>query len=243
MTDEAGYTLCSNNAEDFTCIKNSEDNLIIVDYDGEVIGEKLIIPAEINGVKVQTINKLNPVQGVKIVVISSGIDEINNSFSEWHDLESIVIEDGLKKISAGFNYGTQVRNVILPNSVEEIGNYFFKSYDLSNGVELPSNMTTLNKCLAQTNLKNFIIPGHIKLVESGAFENCTDLQVVYISEGVETIQSDAFLDCSSLQAVSVPASLKNISRGAIPEDILWVVVAGSEAEAYAVKNNIKFGYQ
>ena len=50
-----------------------------------------------------------------------------------------------------------------------------------------------------------------------AFQNCTSLQSVTISQGIARIQNDAFSGCSSLQSVVIPSSVTNIWWGAFED--------------------------
>lgn len=62
------------------------------------------------------------------------------------------------------------------------------------------------------NSENIIIPGNINgckvSIESGAFAGCTELKSVTISEGVFYIGALSFEDCINLESVYLPASLE-----------------------------------
>jgi hypothetical protein len=114
-----------------------------------------------------------------------------------------------------------------------------------------------------------LIPGNIKgkavKIAEKAFENCANIQVVYIDEGVTSIGDYAFLRCTSLQSITIPDSVTSITWGVfrgceslqsvtIPDSVTNIsegafrscpnlsiyAPAGSYAERYAKEKNINF---
>lgn len=56
-------------------------------------------------------------------------------------------------------------------------------------------------------LERLIIPGTVKEVENGAFENCVNLKEVILEEGIEHLGWDLFSGCKKLYRITVPDSL------------------------------------
>ena len=58
------------------------------------------------------------------------------------------------------------------------------------------------------------IPGTVKEIGLQAFHSCTNLEAVYISEGVETIGESAFYCCYALRSVYIPGTVASMGYGA-----------------------------
>jgi len=75
---------------------------------------------------------------------------------------------------------------------------------------------------AQGNLKSIVVPGTVTEIGSYAFNNCTNLASVTLSEGLTRIGTDGgangnvFLKCEALGEIIIPSSVKNMGR--IPFD-------------------------
>ena len=87
------------------------------------------------------------------------------------------------------------RHYVIPDGVTEIGERAF--------VE--------SMCLF---LRSVEIPGSVKKIGRGAFEECCNLTTIELPEGVETIDPMAFRKCVNLKRVELPDSLKTIGAGA-----------------------------
>ena len=62
-----------------------------------------------------------------------------------------------------------------------------------------------------------VLPSSLTKLEYMAFRNCTSLESVTMSGGMETIGEDAFWNCTSLTSVVLPPSLKSISSYAFED--------------------------
>ena len=60
------------------------------------------------------------------------------------------------------------------------------------------------------NVKNIIIPGSIRLIETQAFSGCDSLESVYMFEGIETISYRAFSSCKKLESAIIPDSVTSL---------------------------------
>ena len=59
-------------------------------------------------------------------------------------------------------------------------------------------------------ITDFVIPSNVVSIPSGAFNNCSSMNTVTISEGVTTISDNAFLGCTNLKTVYIPGSVNSI---------------------------------
>lgn len=63
-------------------------------------------------------------------------------------------------------------------------------------------------------VKNVEFDPSVTEIHEKAFEECGNLSVIHIPEGVMRIRTGAFSNCSSLTKISLPSSLTNIEKGA-----------------------------
>lgn len=83
----------------------------------------------------------------------------------------------------------------------------------------------------------------IKSINSNSFSDNHTLLELKIGEGIEIIQSFAFENCSKLNKMFIPNSIKTIKEDAflnLAEGFTIVGYVGSEAERYALNNDIPF---
>ena len=79
---------------------------------------------------------------------------------------------------------------------------------------LPDYLQTIyGAILRGTGLRKLIIPGTVKMINSGAFSSLCNLQDVLLEEGIVNIQQYAFED-TGIKEINIPSSVKNIGQGA-----------------------------
>ena len=137
-------------------------------------------------------------------------------------LDTMYIPNTVKEILWGaFAHCRNLTKINIPDSVTKIGPYAFDG------------------CC---NLVELTLPNSIKTIQSNAFLGCTSLKKVILSENLTTLKKEAFAYCSSLEYVRFGGNIKFIGVGTFREcDKLTILApAGSYAEDYAKKHNIKF---
>ena len=90
------------------------------------------------------------------------------------------------------------------------------------------------------NKKNcFWLPEQLTTVEDGAFEGIFAQQIV-LSENVTSIGDGAFKNCPNLLLIVIPASVTEIGEDILEgcEDVYIITPEGSQAETYAIENDI-----
>ena len=130
------------------------------------------------------------------------------------NITSFNIPKTVKKIrGSAFTDCNKIREISIPKNVEEIeGNAFLDSgiksikisknhpyLELHRGVLYNRDMTELKTCFKE--VKTFRVPNTVKVINSGAFGNCSELRKLIISESVETIEDSAF--ASRLESITV----------------------------------------
>lgn len=120
---------------------------------------------------------------------------------------------------------------LLPSAVAEL-----KQIILQAGISDPIQSMTFIPTGYYSNMPNrsYVTPSHIREIHQGAFsysdltsiritaniqevskwsiERCTELEEVFIEEGIISIDSYAFLDCEKLKTVKLPKSLIRLGR-------------------------------
>lgn len=177
------------NEDDINNIKNSMPNLLSIDMSGLDMKE---IPSHLFAGR-------KPLQSV---ILPKNVEIIQyGAFYDCHNLESIVMPEGLKNINSysGSNGSTfsncySLKSIVLPTTLESIGEYAF------NGCSRISKMT---------------IPKGVKTIGSGAFGNCTKLKKVTFEDGIEEIgyySNGVFSNCYALEEITLPKTLKTIGE-------------------------------
>lgn len=148
----------------------------------------LVIPSEINGIKVTNLG----------------------SFSECKALSSVVIPDSITTIPRrAFERCGSLTSVTLPDSITEIGRDAF-SYSGLTSIVIPNGVTIIDDdVFASTKLTSVTIPGSVKTINPNAFGYCTKLTSVTISEGVTTINGMAFIS-SALTSITIPSTVETM---------------------------------
>ena len=157
--------------------------------------------------------------------------------------------NGRKVISIGemaFMAG-DVETVILPDCIKEINYLAFAVCESLTEIKLPADLRFIgtDSFAYCNNLKSVEIPEGTEHILGGAFSNCTSLKSVTIPESVISISTYAFSSCESLTEVTIPKSVEYIAEGAFEncsDSLLIIGHAASEAERYALANNINFCY-
>ena len=127
-----------------------------------------------------------------------------------------MIENGVLK-----KYSGPGGDVVIPAGVTEIGGGAFSG------------------CV---NLTSITIPGSVTKIGLAAFSGCTRLTSVTIPTGVTEIGESAFRSCTDLTSVTIPEGVTEIGGAAFEKckKLTIHAPAGSYAEEYAKKNNIRF---
>ncbi len=200
---------------DFTYTE-SNGKLTITGYAGDAAD--LVIPSEINGMEVESIqtrafgHRLN----LKTIEIPSSITIIGNSaFINCTELTSVtfVKNSQLTTIAAyAFSGCSSLTSIEIPPSVTTIAREAFVGCSSLISVEIPLSVTTIevgafSGCSSLTSIE---IPSSVTAIETFAFEDCSSLTSVEIPSSVTTIGGFAFQNCSSLTSITIPALVTTI---------------------------------
>lgn len=169
-----------------------KDSYLIVSG-GEMIGEKLVIPA-----KQEFEGKIYPVKeigdsafshcdGLKSVIMN-GVTNIGNSAFEYcNDLEEIRCSEPITEIgSSAFLSCRNLKDFGVPINAHHIGNWAFAYCERITSINLSDRVYEIGEC---------------------AFYKCSKLEKINIPDSVHTIGAEAFGRCSSLSSIIIPDSV------------------------------------
>lgn len=203
------------------------DGICLTEYAGT--DAEVTVPAVLNG--------------QPVTAIGSGCFRGNEKLTE------VVIEHGVRIIGQdAFRGCAALKKVRISGSINEIG----------------------DRAFSDTGLGSAVIPGSVRSIGAEAFCGCTRLYDIVIEEGVEewsvgepegefgpgsvtlvegieTIGQKAFYGCVNLTRMRVPATVVSLGAEALAYTDEGLIsgyqitgAAGSEAERYAIENNIDF---
>jgi hypothetical protein len=148
--------------------------------------------------------------------VPNGVQKISeNAFEGCSSLPNLQISNSLEYLEEDALLRTQVlKNQQSQFPVPKGKRLTSRSAEI--GVEIPEYVTYIGiRAYANNqNIRTVNIPSSMKRIGFAAFEDCTNLNSLVISQGVEEIGRFAFANCSSLTSVEIPGSVKKIGSGA-----------------------------
>jgi len=164
-------------------------------------------------------------------VISNGVTDIGDYvFYGYSNLKSIVIPDSVRDIGDYAFFGcTSLTSIAIPSNVTSIGDSAFENCSNLSGIYIENleAWLNINFYVGENPLKylhnlyvngelvtHLDIPNGVTSIKASAFEGCTSLISVTISESVEKIELGAFSNCTSLLSVAIPNGLTCIDAEA-----------------------------
>ncbi len=140
---------------------------------------------------------------IKSVTINSSIDLSDLIFNRCDKLETVKINDNVKKIGKfAFMSCTRLKNVILPKSLKVIGSGAFKSCTALVEISLPKGLTNVGEVVPAEDLIG------VAAEEYGVFKECTSLKKINLPDSIEYIGDGSFEKCTSLKSIKLPLNAK-----------------------------------
>ena len=219
----------ANTIGDFEVETNNDGTLQLKKYKGSAV--KVTVPNTLGGKKVTSLYRtFCDNKNIESVTIPNTVTSIGiKTFYGCKKLSKLTIPSSVKKIDFTSFSESGLEEIKIPDSVEELGFWSFE------------NCTKLKKVNLSKNLK---------VIEGKMFSGCSSLTEVTVPDGVTQISYSAFANCPKLTKVVIPASVKNITGNIENNEDLFTFYnspnaviygyAGSYAERYAKKENVKF---
>ena len=190
-------------------------------------------------------------------------------FKDCSSLKKVIVPNGITVIDQGVFSESGVETVILPSTVKKIGSSAFESTTSLKSITIPANCNDLGWfCFQGSGLKELNIEPSTEAIsfEGYTFKECDNLTEVFIpAAGVKynkynlpfngcdnlkkieydndpsvTIAAAIFPNCPRIDYVFIPENVTTIHADAFPKTAVIYCYKGSIAEAYAVKNNLKY---
>ena len=160
------------------------------------------------------------------VIIPSTVKTIDaEAFKSDNNLVTIELSEGLERIEKdAFDSTSNLASIELPSTLEELadGNFPYSSsnkftyseYENCLYLGNENNPYLLLAKAKDTSLSECNIHPNTKIIAARAFQDCTSLKLVELSDSIVYIGARAFDSCSKLVKVSLANSVKKIGFGA-----------------------------
>lgn len=149
------------------------------------------------------------------VTFAEGTTEIPQHIFADSNISDVTIPESVTKIGDGaFMYCGLLETVTLPKLLEYIGTGTFISTKIRE-FKLPVGLDFLGGYAFSGNqrITEMDIPGSVRLIRNGLFEDCRELRSVKLGWGIERIGQMVFSGCHSLETLYLPGSLEYIDPG------------------------------
>ena len=115
-------------------------------------------------------------------------------------------------------WSSNITNVTISDGVASIGNYAFYNCSRLTDITTPESLLKIGDFAFYdcTGISTFTVQGlgdkGVGVIGAGAFENCTSLESVILSDVMYDIGYSAFAHCSNLKSIIIPNGVTNIEN-------------------------------
>ena len=157
------------------------------------------------------------------VTIPNSVTWIGSSFISCFGLTSVNIPNSVTSIGGyAFSNCTSLTTVTISESVTKIGsdafylcpNLVFNEYDNAYYLGNAENQYLALIKAKSTDITSCEINDKCKIIEDGAFNNCTSLTSISIPKSITLIGGSVFKNCSGLTSLNIPNSVTSIGDNA-----------------------------
>ena len=137
------------------------------------------------------------------IIVPGSFKKFNYEFINFEELKFIELQEGVEEVKCVCS--KKDVDIKLPSTIKKIG---ANNYPIAQDLVLPNGVIEIEKMFAShdTNLISVNIPGTLKVIPLGAFNQCKNLQTVILNEGVETAMLDSFRGTNSLKTLVLPST-------------------------------------
>ena len=236
---EYDYILSDNGTDD-----DGKPIYSIAQYRGA--GGNVVIPSEINGLKVTAINHgaFKECTTLKSVTIPDSVTSIGGSaFSYCRNLTSVTLSNGVTSIDWGAFNCTGLTSITIPDSMTSIGEMVFGNCTNLKNITIPDSVTSIGSSAFSgcKSLTSITLPNSVKEIFSSAFSGCTSLTSVTIPESVTDIYGSAFEGCTNLTDITIPSSVTHVGSGVFSGcTSLTEIEVATDNSSYASVNGVLY---
>ena len=156
---------------------------------------------------------------------------------------------GIDKYNSTERIPTSLKTVVLSQSCSVIPtNAFYNCTTIENFV-LPDTLVRINsQAFYNCGFTNFVVPEKVETIGNGAFNKCSLLTAITLSDSLRTIGNSAFSECKVLKEIVVPDGVESIGYSAFYfcnqlQSVTIPFVGGGNSDAGPQKGeNYHFGY-
>ncbi len=203
---------------------NSKPNQKLININGYLIDENsgilidvpkglsvYTVPKEVKKLSGNDLSLMNPVisafsKASEIIFEDGGVEEIPNNYFTCvkNNIKKITLPEGLRRLGDNSIDVTEVQ-FNYPSTLKSLGK---DMYPETKHLIIGENIEELSKMFAShdVNLESIFVSGSIKDLPAMFLNQCKNLKVLVLSEGVVTAGKDAFRGLNSLCFISLPES-------------------------------------
>ena len=135
-------------------------------------------------------------------------------FENCKDLEKIIMIDTIEIHDYAFNNCRSIKEIVLPNTLQVIGKYLFRGCINLEKLSIPfiPEHPLGFKDLGIDNIKELHLT-NTKIVRDSLFKDVTNVEYIYLNDGIEVIEDEAFYR-SSIKGIKLPSTLVKIGNNA-----------------------------
>ncbi|MBD5228668.1 MAG: leucine-rich repeat protein [Bacteroidales bacterium] len=161
----------------------------------------------------------------------------DKAFFSSRSMTSLVISEGITSIGSYGLYNTGLTELVIPATVtsmgdhaisgnsylksvtikaelNEIPDYCFDNCKVLSEINIPESVVRIGKYgLAQTGLREVVLPASLREIDNNAFQISPSLKNVVFNDGLEYIGERAFEKCTALEEVIIPGTVSRWGGG------------------------------
>lgn len=159
------------------------------------------------GTKKISLNAITEMRNSKpyCIIVPGSFKKFGAELLGFDELKTIELQEGVEEVKCIYNEKKYAVDVKLPSTIKKIGAH---NYPVVQYLVLPNGVVEIEKLFAShdTNLIYVNIPGTLKVIPFGAFNQCRNLRSVIINEGVETSMEKVFYGTNKLCTLVLPST-------------------------------------
>lgn len=222
-------------------IENSE--CMITLYNGSQTD--VIIPDEINGVKVTAIGERafynNEI--LQKITLPNTIKKIYDSAFSWcFNLSETNIPEELEYIGNYAFYRTSISEFKLPENITYLGEGAFGSTQITTLI-IPAGTTEIGpEMFSSTNVDLSVLNDDIEKIREYAFGNCQNIYEFNVSDNVKSIGDAAFIKCLNLSKVYIGKNIEYIGVQAFANTNIKEYIVDEENPYYKSVDGVLYNH-